>query len=128
MSRCLLAARSAKTYREPLSRVGIVQRAVKTPATMHSEIANGDRPELTSLVGASAAPSHTPAANPQATPRPCLDAKAGPGLEPWFALGVAAALALTDLLIGGFSQVAPKHVRRIFSWQNAEPVCDAWNQ
>jgi hypothetical protein len=38
---------------------------------MQSEIANGDRPELTSLVGASAAPSQTPAPSPHATPSPC---------------------------------------------------------
>ena len=68
-----LLARSAKTLRVPLSSVGRVQRAVKTPATMQSEMAKGDRPVLTSLVGASAAPSHTPAARPQSTPRPCID-------------------------------------------------------
>ena len=37
---------------------------------MHSETANGEKPALTSLVGASAAPSHTPAARPQITPSP----------------------------------------------------------
>jgi hypothetical protein len=42
---------------------------------MHSEIAKGDKPELTSLVGASAPPSHTPAASAQATPSPCTDRK-----------------------------------------------------
>src|SRR5258708_24167126 len=40
---------------------------------MQSEIAYGDRPELTSLVGASAAPSHTPAPSPHSTPIPCTD-------------------------------------------------------
>ena len=38
-------------------------------------MANGDKPELTSLVGASAAPSQTPAPSPQMTPRPCSDVK-----------------------------------------------------
>ena len=35
--------------------------------------------ELTSFVGASAAPSQTPAASPQITPMPCTDLKAVPG-------------------------------------------------
>src|ERR1035437_7775213 len=69
-SRCRFLLRSANTDCVPLSSVGTVQRAVNTPATLHSEIAYGDRPELTSLVGASAAPSHTPAASPHATPIP----------------------------------------------------------
>jgi hypothetical protein len=34
---------------------------------MQSEMAKGENPELTSLVGASAAPSHAPAASPQIT-------------------------------------------------------------
>ncbi len=65
--------RSANTYPVPFSSVGKVHRAVKTPATIHNEIANGEKPEFTSFVGASAAPSHTPAVNPQITPRPCND-------------------------------------------------------
>src|SRR6185312_3796230 len=72
--RCFLRIRSAITYRVPLSRVGRVQRAVNTPATMHRETAKGERPVLTSLVGASAAPSHTPAPRPQRTPKPCKPA------------------------------------------------------
>ena len=68
--RCLLRARSANTDRVPFSSVGIDQRAVNTPATMHSEIAKGESPELTSFVGASAAPSQTPAASPHSTPMP----------------------------------------------------------
>src|ERR1700678_2057026 len=42
---------------------------------MHSEMANGDSPWLTSLVGASAPPSHTPATSAQITPSPCTDPK-----------------------------------------------------
>src|SRR2546423_5013482 len=71
--RCFFSARSLNTYLVPFNNVGNVQRAVNTPATMHSETAKGENPAFTSLVGASAAPSHTPAANPQATPRPCMD-------------------------------------------------------
>jgi hypothetical protein len=48
-------------------------RAVKTPATMQSEIANGENPEFTSFVGASAAASQPPAVSPQIMPRPCSD-------------------------------------------------------
>jgi hypothetical protein len=53
--------------------VGKVHRAVKTPATIHNEIAKGENPEFTSFVGASAAPSHTPAVKPQITPKLCSD-------------------------------------------------------
>src|SRR6516225_5272664 len=38
--RCFFSARSAKTYPVPLSSVGKVHRAVKTPATMQSETAD----------------------------------------------------------------------------------------
>src|SRR5260370_35682220 len=71
--KCFFSMRSANTYPVPFSSVGQVQRAVKTPATMHNEIANGENPELTSFVGASAAPSHTPAVKPQITPKLCSD-------------------------------------------------------
>jgi hypothetical protein len=37
---------------------------------MHSETAKGEKPALTSFVGASAVPSQTPAARPQITPKP----------------------------------------------------------
>src|SRR5205085_5223160 len=65
--------RSENTLRVPLTSVGSDQRAVNTPATMHREIAKGERPVLTSLVGASAAPSHTPAPRPHSTPSPCME-------------------------------------------------------
>src|SRR3954464_54923 len=68
-----LAARSEKTLRVPLTRVGSDQRAVKTPATMQREMAKGERPVVTSLVGAWAAPSHTPAPRPHRTPKPCIE-------------------------------------------------------
>src|SRR5216684_2844503 len=71
--KCFFCMRSANTYPVPFSSVGKVQRAVKTPATIHNEIANGENPEFTSFVGASAAPSHTPAVKPQITPKPCSD-------------------------------------------------------
>lgn len=57
----------------PLRTVGSVHRATKTPATMHKEITKGEKPATTSFVGASAPPSHTPAARPQATPSPCSE-------------------------------------------------------
>ena len=52
-----------------------VQRATKTPATMPSEITNGENPAVTSLVGASAAASQEAAASPQTTPRVCSDTR-----------------------------------------------------
>src|SRR5258708_5251610 len=50
---------------------GTLQRARKTPTTMMSEITSGERPMETSLVGASAAPSHAPAVNPDRIPSSC---------------------------------------------------------
>src|SRR5690348_11226320 len=41
---------------------------------MPSEIRKGENPAVTSLVGASAAPNHAPAAKPHATPRPWREA------------------------------------------------------
>ena len=38
---------------------------------MISEMTIGDTPRETSLVGASAVPSHAPAVNPQSTPNAC---------------------------------------------------------
>src|ERR1700736_5572977 len=64
-----LRAMSVKTKPVPLTRVGMVQRATKTPITMQREMANGEKPAVTSLVGAAALPSHTPATRPQITPR-----------------------------------------------------------
>jgi hypothetical protein len=40
---------------------------------MHNETAKGDNPVFTSFVGASAAPSQTPAVKPQITPSPCSE-------------------------------------------------------
>ena len=57
----------------PFSAMGTVQRATNTPATMPSEIIKGEKPSVTSLVGASAAPSHAPAASPHITPSLCRE-------------------------------------------------------
>lgn len=91
-----LRLRSAKTAEVPLRRVGRVQRAVKTPATMAREMAKGDRPELTSLVGASAAPSQTPAARAQATPRAWTEVKAAADLGVVEVVGILWAESLVE--------------------------------
>src|ERR1017187_1206415 len=57
----------------PFSAMGTVQRATNTPATMPSEMTKGEKPMVTNLVGASAAPSQAPAANPQTTPSLCRE-------------------------------------------------------
>src|ERR1039457_1433690 len=51
--------------------MGTVQRATNTPATMPTEMMKGENPAVTSLVGASAAPSQAPAPKPQETPSQC---------------------------------------------------------
>src|ERR1700761_4576319 len=75
MMRCFLSARSAKTYAVPFSKVGNVQRDRNTPHTIADDRANGEKPAVTSLVGASAAPSQTAAVKPQMTPRPCRESR-----------------------------------------------------
>ena len=50
---------------------GTLQRARKTPATMSNEMTTGEMPTVTSLVGASAAPSQAPAPKPQSMPSDC---------------------------------------------------------
>src|ERR1039457_1309089 len=51
--------------------MGTVQRATNTPATIPTEMMKGENPAVTSLVGASAAPSQAPAPKPQETPSQC---------------------------------------------------------
>src|ERR1700742_947629 len=75
MMRCFLSARSAKTYAVPFSKVGNVQRDRNTPHTMADDMAKGENPAVTSLVGASAAPNQTAAVRPQMTPRPCRESR-----------------------------------------------------
>src|SRR5450432_103947 len=60
---------SARTDDVPRIRAGRLQRARKTPITIIREIATGEMPRETSLVGASAAPSHAPAVKPHRMPR-----------------------------------------------------------
>ena len=52
--------RPARMDDVPRIKAGRLQRARKTPMTMTSEMTIGDRPTVTSFVGASAAPSHAP--------------------------------------------------------------------
>jgi len=52
---------------------GRLQRARKTPTTMTSEMTIGERPIVTSFVGASAAPSQAPAVSPERMPRSCRE-------------------------------------------------------
>src|SRR5918998_4372729 len=66
--RCGACRRSAPTYDVPWMSAGRLQRARKTPTTIASDTTTGERPIVTSLVGASAAPSHAPAASPQKIP------------------------------------------------------------
>src|SRR5258705_1973907 len=71
MIRCGARRTSARMEEVPRMRAGTLQRARKTPTTMISEITRGETPIETSLVGASAAPSHAPAVKPERMPRSC---------------------------------------------------------
>ena len=70
-TRCGARRTSARTEEVPITSAGRLHRARKTPTTIMSEIAIGEMPMVTSFVGASAAPSHAPAVNPQKIPRIC---------------------------------------------------------
>src|SRR5215472_806454 len=68
MTKCGALRPSSLTPAVPWISAGSDQRARNTPETMTSETSTGDRPTVTNLVGASAAPSQAPAANPQRIP------------------------------------------------------------
>src|ERR1044071_871214 len=68
--RCGAWRRSSRTKAVPWIRAGRLQRARKTPRTIASDTTTGERPMVTSLVGASAAPSQAPAVRPDRMPRP----------------------------------------------------------
>src|SRR6516164_9523315 len=70
-TRCGAWPRSERMCEVPRTRAGTLQRARKTPQTMTSETVIGEISRLTSLMGASAPPSHAPAAKPQNIPRAC---------------------------------------------------------
>src|SRR5258708_2653098 len=61
---------------------GTLQRARKTPHTMIREMVMGEMSGLTSLMGASAPPSHAPAANPQKIPSACRLRRRVAGIGP----------------------------------------------
>src|ERR1700730_9675637 len=69
--RCGARRMSAWIDDVPRINAGTLQRARKTPITMISEMTMGEIPTETSLVGASAAPSHAPAAKPESMPNVC---------------------------------------------------------
>ena len=69
--RCGAWRKSALMYDVPWINAGKLQRARNTPITIASETITGERPSATSLVGASAAPSHAPAVSPQNIPSAC---------------------------------------------------------
>src|ERR1700728_82547 len=69
--KCGAWRRSLRTCNVPRMKAGTLQRARKTPNTMMSETVMGEMSGLTSLMGASAPPSHAPAANPQKIPSAC---------------------------------------------------------
>src|ERR1041384_4044764 len=71
ITRCGAWRTSSRTALVPRSKAGTLQRAVNTPSTIIKEITTGEMPRVTSLVGASAAPSHAPAANPESMPTRC---------------------------------------------------------
>src|SRR5579864_2719063 len=62
---------SFRTCEVPRTNAGTLQRARKTPQTMMSDTVIGEMSGLTSLIGASAPPSHAPAAKPQKIPSDC---------------------------------------------------------
>src|ERR1700676_3221714 len=74
-TRCGAWRTSLRTCDVPRINAGTLQRARKTPHTMMSETVMGEMSGLTSLMGASAPPSHARAANPQKIPIACSERK-----------------------------------------------------
>src|SRR5215470_5945693 len=70
-TRCGAWATSVRICAVPRTRAGTLHRARKTPQTITRETAIGEISGLTSLMGASAPPSHAPAAKPQNMPKAC---------------------------------------------------------
>ena len=70
-TRCGAWRRSHPTCPVPRTSAGTLQRARNTPATISNEMTTGEIPSVTSLAGASAAPSHAPAPKPQRMPSDC---------------------------------------------------------
>src|ERR1700761_137820 len=94
IKRCGVRATSARIDDVPKISAGTLHRARKTPITIISEITTGEIPTVTNFVGASAAPSHAPAVNPDTNPTTC-SARARDGLS--FA-SAGTAFALTAVL------------------------------
>src|ERR1041385_6727525 len=80
-TRCGACRTSCPTCDVPRINAGTLQRARKTPHTMISEMVIGEIPGLTSLMGASAPPSHAPAAKPQKIPNACRLRRRVAGME-----------------------------------------------
>src|SRR5436305_12807125 len=70
-TRCGAWRTSARTCDVPRISAGTLQRARKTPHTITSDTVTGEMSGFTSLIGASAPPSHAPAAKPQKIPSAC---------------------------------------------------------
>ena len=75
MTRCGAWRTSSRTAAVPRTSAGRLQRARNTPITIMKEMTTGGMPSVTSLVGASAAPSQAPAANPDRMPTRCRRAR-----------------------------------------------------
>src|SRR5215469_7594004 len=82
-TRCGACRISLRTCAVPRTKAGTLQRARKTPETMTSETVIGEMLGFTSLIGASAPPSHAPAANPQKMPSDCRLSSRAVSTELW---------------------------------------------
>ena len=71
ITKCGACRRSQPICPVPRTKAGTLQRARNTPATISSDTTTGDIPTVTSLVGASAAPSQAPAPKPHKIPNDC---------------------------------------------------------
>src|SRR5579864_2205467 len=94
---------SLRTCDVPRRNAGTLQRARKTPNTMIRETVMGEISGLTSLMGASAPPSHAPAAKPQKMPSACSERKRVACIGPE-TVGAAASMLAED----GFNGACPE--------------------
>src|ERR1035437_8373528 len=93
-TRCGAWRTSLRTWDVPRTNAGTLQRARKTPKTIMRETVMGEMSGLMSLMGASAPPSHAPAAKPQKMPSACRERMRGAGTG----AGNAAAASVSEVL------------------------------
>src|SRR5579859_2086728 len=133
MTRCGACPISARTCAVPRMNAGTLQRARKTPSTMMSETVIGEIVGLTSLMGASAPPSHAPAANPQKMPTACR-LRSRVVLTRLSTAGTSDLRLVEDMFNGAYPEGRVRRLERSAGsrnadrWRRRETGCGEWSR